>query len=154
MSRSSAAPCARRRSRRSPAQEPATKPAANRSESLDALMNDVIGSTKQGGGAASQPASSETKGAASLPETPSRDDVLRALTGVRGAVERCKAAEGGIATVTVRFKGTTGRVEGARVSDGPFVGTPVGACVAKAVSAARVPTFRQASFNVTFPYRL
>ena len=77
-----------------------------------------------------------------------------ALQGVSGAVKSCKQGAGGTAIVDVVFSGKTGRVSNAKVSSGPFKGTPVGACVAKAVKRARVPRFKQPSFKVTFPYRL
>jgi hypothetical protein len=37
---------------------------------------------------------------------------------------------------------------------GPFAGTPVGSCVARAVRAARFPPFAEDRFEVTYPFQL
>jgi len=135
-------------SRSAAAPEPAP---ARKSNNLDALMDEVVGG--------SSPKPKEARSAApstssNLPDAPSRDDVKTALQGVGGAVKACGKDEGGTAIVDVTFSGKTGRATGARVSSGPFKGTPVGSCIESAVKRARVPRFKQSSFKVTFPYRL
>ncbi len=89
----------------------------------------------------------------SLPATPPRDAVRRALQGVAGRVRACKQGQSGIAQTAITFIGSTGRVGSARVT-GQFAGTPVGSCVARAVRGARVPRFSRDRFPVNFPYRL
>ena len=84
----------------------------------------------------------------------SEDDVKTALQGVSGGVKSCSKGSGGTATVSVTFSGKTGRATGAKVTSGPFKGTPVGKCIESAVKRARVPRFQQSAFKVTFPYRL
>jgi hypothetical protein len=73
---------------------------------------------------------------------------------VSGGVKACRKDSGGTATVNVTFSGKTGRATGAKITSGPFKGTPVGSCIQTAVKRARVPRFKQPSFKVTFPYRL
>jgi predicted Zn finger-like uncharacterized protein len=132
----------------SQAKAAAPKPKSN---NLDALMDEVIG----GSSATDQKKSAASSSSGSnLPEAPSRDDVKRALAGISGAVRSCKKDESGTALVSVTFSGKTGRASSADVASGPFKGTPVGACIEKAAMRARVPRFKQSTFNVKFPYRL
>jgi predicted Zn finger-like uncharacterized protein len=130
--------------------EPAPKP--RNGNNLDALMDEVVGGAPSS--APKQTAKSSSSSDSSLPDAPSRDDVKTALQGVSGAVKDCKTDAGGTAAVNVVFSGKTGRVSSAKVTSGPFEGTPVGSCIASAVKRARVPRFKQSSFKVTFPYRL
>jgi hypothetical protein len=128
-------------------------PPKRKSNNLDALMDEVVG----GSSSPSKPQqtrSTSSSSDSSLPDAPSRDDVKTALQGVSGAVKACGGDAGGTATVNVTFSGKTGRATGAKVTSGPFKGTPVGSCIESAVKRARVPRFKQPSFKVTFPYRL
>ena len=140
----------RQRTASAPREEAAPK---RKSNNLDALMDEVVG----GSSSPSKPQqtrSTSSSSDSSLPDAPSRDDVKTALQGVSGAVKACGADAGGTATVNVTFSGKTGRATGAKVTSGPFKGTPVGSCIESAVKRARVPRFKQPSFKVTFPYRL
>ena len=120
-----------------------------KSGNLDALMDEVIGESPSSS-ARPRAKSSSSK----LPNSPSRTDVKRALSGVSGAVRRCKKDKSGTALVNVTFSGKTGRATSADVVSGPFKGTGVGSCVERAVKRARVPRFKQSTFNVKFPYRI
>ncbi len=133
--------------------EPAPAP-KRKSNNLDALMDEVVGGSSSS--SRPKPAAKKTSSSSSsgLPDAPSRNDVKTALQGVGGAVKACRKDAGGTATVNVTFSGKTGRATGARVTSGPFKGTPVGSCIESAVKRARVPRFKQQSFKVTFPYRL
>lgn len=115
-------------------------------------MDEVVGGKPSS--APKQTSKSSRSSDSSLPDAPSRGDVKTALQGVSGAVKACKKDAGGTAAVNVVFSGKTGRVSNAKVTSGPFQGTPVGSCIANAVKRARVPRFKQSSFKVTFPYRL
>ncbi len=145
-----------RRKTRSTSSAPAERGAQaaapkSKSNNLDALMDEVIGGSSS---TDNKKSASSSSSSASLPEAPSRDDVKRALAGISGAVRSCKKDESGTALVSVTFSGKTGRASGADVASGPFKGTPVGACIEKAAMRARVPRFKQSTFNVKFPYRL
>ena len=152
-------PSTTKRRRARPAKTTATQkqePAPERKRSggsLDALMDEVVGGSsapKPKKTASSSPRPSDS----SLPATPTRNEVKTALQGVSGAVKACRKDVGGTATVDVVFSGKTGRVSSAKVTSGPFKGTPVGACIGKAVKRARVSRFQRSTFKVTFPYRL
>ena len=154
-------PTTKRTSKRKTTKRPSTttktttteKP-ARKSNSIDALMNEVLGSE---GGSSSKPAAKEepaSTSGGSGPATPSRSEVGRALAGVSGAVKACGKGESGTATVSVTFSGSTGRVKSANVVSGPFKGTPAASCISSAVKRARVSRFTQSSFNVKYPYRL
>ncbi len=127
---------------------------SSKSGSLEDLMDQVVGGSKSSSSSKSTSTSSSSRNTSGLPNAPGRTDVKRALSGVSGAVRSCKKDKSGTATVSVTFAGTTGRVKSARVVSGPFKGTPVGSCIGKAVKRARVPKFKQSTFNVKFPYRL
>jgi len=132
---------------------PAPEPKRRSSNNLDALMDEVVG----GSSSSSKPKQttrSSSSSSSNLPEAPSRNDVKTALQGVSGGVKACKKDSGGTATVNVTFSGKTGRATGAKITSGPFKGTPVGSCIESAVKRARVPRFKQSAFKVTFPYRL
>jgi hypothetical protein len=130
---------------------PAPKRTGN---NLDQLMDEVVGGSSSKPKRTTSSSSSSTASSSSLPDAPSRNDVKTALQGVSGGVKACRKDAGGTATVNVTFSGKTGRASGAKVASGPFKGTPVGACIERAVKRARVPRFKQSSFKVTFPYRL
>jgi outer membrane biosynthesis protein TonB len=141
--------------RRTSQQSATTSPTPKRkSNNLDALMDEVVGGSSAPKSRPKQTSTGSSSSSAGLPDSPSRNDVKTALQGVSGAVKSCRKDEGGTAIVDVVFSGKTGRVSSAKVTSGPFKGTPVGACVASAVKRARVPRFKQSSFKVTFPYRL
>ena len=141
-----------RTSRSTAAPKPEPTPKKRSSNNLDALMDEVVG-----GSPASKPKQttrSSSSSGSSLPDAPARNDVKTALQGVSGGVKACKKDAGGTAAVNVVFSGKTGRASSAKVTSGPFKGTPVGSCIESAVKRARVPRFKQSSFKVTFPYRL
>ena len=75
------------------------------------------------------------------------------MGAVQPAVSASGGGEHGIATVRVTLTGSSGHVGNAVVS-GPFAGTPVGTCVARAVHDATVSPFSQASFSLTYPFRI
>ncbi|MDH4281491.1 MAG: zinc-ribbon domain-containing protein [Myxococcales bacterium] len=151
---SSTSPQRRARPERSAeAPTPAPEPKKRGGNNLDALMDEVVGGSPAKPKETSKSSSTSTSDS-SLPDAPTRDDVKTALQGVSGAVKSCSNGAGGTATVDVSFSGKTGRATSAKVSSGPFKGTPAGSCIESAVKRARVPRFKASSFKVTFPYRL
>ena len=88
-----------------------------------------------------------------LPEQPSRSEVAAAMRGVMPVVTACGAGEAGTATVAITVAGDTGHVSSAVVS-GVFAGTPVGACVSRAVMGARFPRFQRPTFVFSYPVRI
>ncbi|MFH1437949.1 MAG: GYF domain-containing protein, partial [Pseudomonadota bacterium] len=90
--------------------------------------------------------------AASLPSTPNKNDVLKAMKKVSPGVQKCAKGQTGTATVSIIFGGSTGKVTKAVVISGPFKGTPAATCIGGAVNKATVPKFKQSSFSVTYPF--
>jgi predicted Zn finger-like uncharacterized protein len=125
-----------------PAAAPVEKPKGN--GSIDDLLNDAIGGKSNSLG--SKPAAAE-----SLPEKPSRDDVLKAMKGVTDAVKACAPGQAGVAFANVTVVGKTGRVGNVDVTG--VTGEP-GSCIARAVRKAVFPKFSAENFQVKFPFRL
>jgi hypothetical protein len=88
----------------------------------------------------------------SMAETPSRNDVLNGLDGVRSSVQACAEGRNGVAEVDLTIA-ANGVVTNALVG-GDFGGTPQGSCIARAVRKARFPVFKQDRYRVLFPYIL
>ncbi|MHC5021570.1 MAG: hypothetical protein ACYTGX_15980, partial [Planctomycetota bacterium] len=136
------------------APEPAPAPKKRRSsgdESLDSLLASALdGASKPRKKSAPKKASSGS----SLPATPSRGDVGKALKRVARAVKACGKGQSGVAMTKITVSGATGRVTNAQVS-GSFGGSPVGSCVARTVrSKARFPKFKNPTLNITYPFKL
>ena len=87
-----------------------------------------------------------------LPGTPDRDTIQAVLAGRLEAVRACAEGAHGLADVDVVIA-SSGRITTATVN-GPFAGTPVGSCIARAVRGAQFPPFAQPRFEVTYPYHL
>jgi len=120
------------------------KPSGPRS--IDDLLDGALG----GGGKAPSKAPAAAP-ASNLPDLPSRDDVVSAMTGVKGAVSACAQGQTGVAFVNVSVAGATGRVTSAEVSG---ITGPAGSCIAKAVRGASFPKFQQKVFKVKYPFKL
>jgi len=118
-----------------------------RGDDIDSLLEGALGGGR-GGSKTAKAAPAED-----LPETPSREQAMRALRSVEGAVKACADGQHGVAMTQVTVSGSNGRVSRA-VVQGQFAGTPQGSCVARAVRRARFPRFTRSTFQVTFPYRL
>jgi hypothetical protein len=88
---------------------------------------------------------------AAAPATPSRDDVMSAMSHVAPAVTAC-GADHGVATVQVGVA-SSGRITSAVVT-GPLAGTATGSCVARAVRHATLPAFTHDTFSFTYPFRV
>lgn len=92
-----------------------------------------------------------TSAASNLPDTPSRSAVSSALGAVAPQARACGNGTDGTARATVTFTGSTGRVSNVSVSG---VDATIGRCVERAARNAKVPPFKQSTFNVTYPFRV
>ncbi len=95
------------------------------------------------------PADPPSNGA--LPATPSRADILNAMTPIALAVRTCSNEQHSVQARIV-FAGPTGRVASV-VAEGEAP-EDVRACVASAVRGAQVPPFSQATLAVSYPFRV
>lgn len=123
------------------------KPAAPKGpRTIDDLLDTALE-----GKSAAKPAAGGGSGSASLPDAPPREDVKRALDGVKSGVQGCAQGQGGVAIVEVTVAGSTGRVTNATVEG---ITGPAGSCIAREVRKASFPKFKNATFKVKYPYRL
>ena len=99
-----------------------------------------------------EPAAEPSGPARELPSTPDRSTIQAVLAARTDAVMACASGAHGLADVDIVIAGS-GRITTATVN-GPFAGTPIGSCIARAVRGATFPPFSQARFEVTYPYHL
>ena len=90
---------------------------------------------------------SETSATGSLPEQPSREQILSALKKVKERVKKCSGGRGITAAILVKVEGKTGTVQSVSV-DG--VEGSVGLCVAREVYRAKFPSFTKPVFTVRY----
>jgi hypothetical protein len=88
---------------------------------------------------------------AALPQAPSRDDVVKAMSVLVPAIRGCAQGQSGQAPLSLVVL-NDGRVESAALSGGPFQGTASGRCMEGVVRRARFPRFKQPNFRVQFPF--
>jgi hypothetical protein len=88
---------------------------------------------------------------ATLALTPSRDEVVNAMSVIVPAIRGCAQGQSGLAPMSIVVL-NDGRVETAALSSGPFQGTASGRCMEGVVRRARFPRFKQANFRVQFPF--
>ncbi|MDD9965132.1 MAG: hypothetical protein OXR73_02830 [Myxococcales bacterium] len=129
----------RRRAARVPAPAPAPRPVLS-VRPVDTSISPFAGDL---------PAESVS---ADYPPTPSRQEVVAAMTRVRGLVHACSDGRSGVAEVelVVQSRGVVSRA----VVGGDFAGSAVGSCIARAVRKARFPAFQKPTFRIVYPFRL
>lgn len=134
--------------------EPGTKTGSKSGDSLLALIDKATSKKKKDSGktASKEGKTASTTPAASLPNTPSKNDVLKAMKKVTGKVKACAKGQTGKAVTSIIFSGSTGKATSAKVIGGEFKGTPAAGCIAKAAKSSSVPKFKQKSFSVTYPF--
>jgi hypothetical protein len=72
------------------------------------------------------------------------------MQGVEPAIRACAGERRGTAQIDVVVHGASGRVVSATVT-GSFQGSPEGSCMARAVRAARFPTFTGEPLRFRYP---
>lgn len=117
--------------------------------SVDALLDEALAPR------GAPPAADNTSAAApgTLPLTPSREDVTRAMTVLLPAIRGCTQGQSGLATATIVVR-NDGHVAKVDVQGAPFAEAPSGRCMEGVIRRARFPAFRQASFRVKFPFAI
>lgn len=117
---------------------------------LDDPLNALLSAGRaRGGGASTREATS------SLPKRLSRSQVKRVMSRANGRMKRCyqKHKKAGLLRVSVKIKGSTGRISSAQVK-GSFKGTPTARCALRAVRRLRFPKFQNPAQSFTYPYLL
>ncbi len=110
--------------------------------SIDDLLDSALG------GAPAQPVMTPTE---SLPETPTRSQVLTTLRSLEGEIRMCTEGADGVVDTRLVVDGATGRVTSVSVR-GDFAGTAAGTCAARVVRTAHFPRFARERFEISFPY--
>ncbi len=118
------------------------------SSTIDELLDGAIGGS---GKPAAKHAAAAAADDSSLPEHPSREDVLSSMNGVKDAVKACAAGQSGVAFANITVSGKTGRVSGAEITG---ITGEAGSCIARTVRKATFPKFKSDTFQVKFPFRL
>ena len=113
-------------------------------QSLDDLVEGALSSKRS----AKAEAAVESEDSA-LPKTPSRDEMLAALSKAKSMVAKCKGS--GMAKVSIIVKGPLGRASKVSV-DG--VEGSARSCVESAIKRTSFPKFQQESFAVKAPFKL
>ena len=134
----------------------ATGDAPDETSAMSELARDVDSSESGASrGQTGTMATSSTMASAAplLPAQPSREDVQRALSGVRGAVAQCMGGQHATVRVRVAVRGS-GRVTTATVQDPYWARPPTGSCIARAVREAEFPAFSEETFVVLYPFQL
>jgi hypothetical protein len=81
-----------------------------------------------------------------------REDVVRAMDGIRADIEACAAGGHGMFQLSITVS-PSGRVTTSLV-EGAFVGTPEGSCMARTGRRARFPAFEGEAVAIRYPYRI
>jgi hypothetical protein len=123
-------------------------------DDMDDLLTRALGGTPSAGGTMTE-ATMEVamEDRSSLPETPSRPAVTRALGGLMARMRQCAGDQVGMATARIRVN-NNGQVVSANIGGSPFGGTPQGACMERVVQTARFPRFQRTHFDVTYPFSI
>ncbi|MFI5308594.1 MAG: zinc-ribbon domain-containing protein [Polyangiales bacterium] len=114
------------------------------SASIDELLDGAVSAKKP-----PPKSESEAKPASDLPSTPSRDDMLAALSKAKAKAAACKGT--GVATAAITITGSKGRATSVSVSG---VDDAAKSCVEKAVRSTPFPKFQKDTFDVKFPFKL
>lgn len=129
-------------------------PSANQkggSDELDDLLGGSLAKPGKKKAPAKASAASSGGGGGGVKANLDRNDVQSGMASVAGRVKNC--GQGASGTVTLKIViGRTGRVMSANAT-GPFAGTPVGACAARAVQTAKFPQ-TQNNLTVRYPFKL
>ena len=131
-----------------------TMAASTSMDDMDDLLTRALGGTPTAGGTMTE-ATMEVamEDRSSLPETPSRAAVTRALGGLMPRMRQCAGDQVGMATARLRVD-NDGQVVSANIAGSPFGGTPQGACMEGVVRTARFPRFQRTHFDVTYPFSI
>jgi hypothetical protein len=111
-------------------------------DSLDALLDRALG------GAPRAPVVTATE---SLPDTPTRQQVLTTLRALEGEIRECAEGANGVVQTRLVVNGSTGRVSDVSVG-GVVAGTPAARCATDILESARFPRFARERFEISFPY--
>ncbi len=131
---------------------PEKTPPASKSGGSDAL-DDLLGGSlaKPKKKPPKSKSSSSSSAEDNVKKNLDRSDVQKGMNSVAGRIKQCGQGQRGTVTLKI-VVGRTGRVISVNAT-GPFAGTPVGSCAARAARAARFPK-TQNNLTVRYPFKL
>ncbi|HJL17968.1 MAG TPA: tetratricopeptide repeat protein, partial [Sandaracinaceae bacterium LLY-WYZ-13_1] len=88
-----------------------------------------------------------------LPERPSRDDIIRTMMPFGARVEACAPEVSGTVSFRMVITGATGEVQDVTTL-GEHAGTPEAACWESHLRGARFPRFTRETLEVSYPFQL
>ncbi|MBN1655128.1 MAG: hypothetical protein JXA30_15270 [Deltaproteobacteria bacterium] len=91
--------------------------------------------------------------AQSIPETPTRQQVMKAIREITPAARQCasSASVSGVVNLTIVVSGPSGQVTSVQTNG---IDEPVGLCVVQEVKKARFPTFTKPELSINYPLKL
>jgi tetratricopeptide (TPR) repeat protein len=89
----------------------------------------------------------------SLPDTPSRDDIVRALSPFQPRLEACAPSISGTVLFRIVIEGERGNVREVEVS-AAYAGTDEAGCMESHLMGARFPRFARSELEIRYPFQL
>lgn len=89
-----------------------------------------------------------------IPETPTRESVVQAMSSVTAAVSACAPHSNELVPVRFTFRGSDGQAVDAQITGQTSLTTAERACITRAARSARLPPFRRPDYRVNYPFRL
>ncbi len=88
-----------------------------------------------------------------VPETPSRQQVMKAIKKITPSAKRCAAGSSvsGVAKLTIVVKGSSGQVVSAKAKG---IDEPVRSCIEQEVKKAQFPSFSKPELSINYPLKL
>lgn len=131
------------------AQQNAKAPASR--SSVDSLLDEALAAPSQRDPMRAQREAALQQDA--LPQSPSREDVTKAMTVLLPAIRGCAMGQSGLATASIVVR-ADGRVAGVEVAGAPFSGTASGRCMEGVIRRAKFMHFKQPIFRIKFPFAI
>jgi hypothetical protein len=126
----------------------APQAAAKRGSSVDELLDQALAPPERAAALRREQEAAMAQDA--LPETPKREDVMKAMATMLPAISGCAMGQSGMATATIVVRGD-GRVASAEIAGAPFAGGPSGRCMEGVIRRAAFPHFRQPIYRIKYP---
>jgi hypothetical protein len=117
---------------------------------MDTLLDDAV---DKEGGIDLTPTQQPKPSTASLPHSPSREQVTQAVSVLIPAIRGCAMGQAGTAVADI-VVANDGRVSSARISGAPFAGTSSGRCMEGVLRRGKFPAFRKPTLRVKYPIEI
>jgi predicted Zn finger-like uncharacterized protein len=136
---------------------PLTAKTENKAPQRDLSVNELMDEAVTGGPKKAKPVSApqvsapQTTGA--IPETPTRQQVVKAMRDITPAARHCTIGTNvaGVVNLTVVVQGSSGQVTSAQANG---VQEPVSSCIIQEVKKAKFPAFSKAELSFNYPLKI